>query len=177
MAFVSTAEQGIVWALDQTGSLWILDTGEISVDDVIHNESLGWTVVEDGLLVQVDVGKNGLLVGRKTDGLTYLRTGITTDLPMGDGWNQLANPGDFNAMSATVCANGDYLLLDSNNDLYIRTNVRDDKTSAGDWLLVDHVEASTVNCGFRGYFWIIRENGIAAMRTGVTAAMPQGEGW
>jgi len=27
MAFVSTAEEGIVWALDQSGSLWVLNTG------------------------------------------------------------------------------------------------------------------------------------------------------
>jgi hypothetical protein len=86
MAFVSTAEQGIVWALDVVGGLWILDTGAISEEEVVNNETLGWTLVEDGLLVQVDVGKNGRLVGRKTDGLTYFRTGITTEVPMGSGW-------------------------------------------------------------------------------------------
>jgi len=86
MSFVSTAEEKLVWALDQSGSLWVLDTGEISVDDVVHNEDEGWTLVEDGKLVQVDVGKNGRLIGRKTDGLTYFRSGITTQVPMGTGW-------------------------------------------------------------------------------------------
>jgi hypothetical protein len=93
MAFVSTAEESIVWALDQSGSLWVLDGGDISVVSVIHNEDEGWTKVEDGKLVQVDVGRNGHLIGRFTDGLTYFRTGITTDAPMGAGWSQLANPG------------------------------------------------------------------------------------
>jgi hypothetical protein len=46
MAFVSTAEQGIVWALDQDGNLWILDTGDISVQEVIDNTDGGWTLVE-----------------------------------------------------------------------------------------------------------------------------------
>jgi hypothetical protein len=89
MAFVTTAEEGIVWGLDQSGALWLYDDGTISTVDVIKNEEHGWTLVEDGKLVQVDVGKNGRLLGRKTDGLTYFRTGITTDVPMGDGWNQV----------------------------------------------------------------------------------------
>jgi hypothetical protein len=177
MAFVSTAEEGVVWALDQTGSLWILNTGTVSIGTVIKNEELGWTLVEDGLLVQVDVGRNGRLIGRKTDGNTYLRTGITTDTPMGDGWMPLSNPGSHNAVSATICANGDFLVLDAGNDLYLRTGVKDDLTEGTEWLLVDNVEASTVNCGWRGFFWVVRADGVTSMRTGVTAAMPQGDGW
>jgi hypothetical protein len=45
MAFVSTAEEGIVWALDQSGSLWVLDEGDISIQDVIDNTEHGWTLV------------------------------------------------------------------------------------------------------------------------------------
>jgi len=123
------------------------------------------------------VGRNGRLIGRKTDGNTYLRQGIATETPMGDGWLQLPNPGNHNAVSATMCANGDFLVLDENNDLYIRTGVRDDFTQGSDWLLVDNVAATTVNCGWRGFFWIVREGGVTAMRTGVTAEVPEGDGW
>jgi len=76
MAFVSTAEQGLVWALDQVGGLWLIE-GEISWEPVIRNELVGWTKVEDGKLLQVDVGRNGKLVGRWNDGQTRWRTGIT----------------------------------------------------------------------------------------------------
>jgi hypothetical protein len=76
-----------------------------------------------------------------------------------------------------MCANGDFLLLDANNDLYMRTGVADDNITGDAWLLVDSVDATTVNCGYRGYFWIVGSNGIVAMRTGVTANVPQGDGW
>jgi hypothetical protein len=76
-----------------------------------------------------------------------------------------------------MCANGDFLLLDANNDLYLRTGVTESQISGDSWVLVDNVPATTVNCGFRGYFWIVRSNGKAAMRTGVTAEVPQGDGW
>jgi hypothetical protein len=176
MAFVSTAEEQIVWALDQSGSLWILDDGSISTQRIIRNEEEGWTKVEDGKLVQVDVGRNGHLIGRFTDGLTYFRTGINVDLPMGDGWMQVAAPGS-NAVSTTMCATGDFLLLDEDKKLYMRTGVTDDNPTGVDWMLVDTVDATAVNCGYRGYFWVVRSNGLAAMRTGVTANMPQGDGW
>jgi len=51
MAYVATAEQGIVWALDGDGNVWVLDIGEISIEEEIHNEDLGWDVVESEDLV------------------------------------------------------------------------------------------------------------------------------
>jgi hypothetical protein len=48
MSYVATAEQGIAWALDCAGDVWILDTGDISEEDIPTNEEEGWTKVEDG---------------------------------------------------------------------------------------------------------------------------------
>lgn len=48
MAFVSTAEQGVVWALDQSGAVWVHDQGDISIEVTVDNENEGWTLVEDG---------------------------------------------------------------------------------------------------------------------------------
>jgi hypothetical protein len=76
-----------------------------------------------------------------------------------------------------MCANGDFLLLDAAGNLFLRTGVKEANPTGNEWMKVDNVEAHTVNCGFRGYFWIVRSNGVVAMRTGVTAALPKGDGW
>jgi hypothetical protein len=51
MAFVTTAEEGIVWGLDQSGALWLYDMGQITIQDIIKNEEEGWTLVTPDKLV------------------------------------------------------------------------------------------------------------------------------
>jgi hypothetical protein len=55
MTYVSTAEEGIVWAIDDDHDVWVLRAGTISVDVVIDNEP-EWRPVPDVKLVYVDVG-------------------------------------------------------------------------------------------------------------------------
>ena len=76
MAWVSTAEEGIVWALDEEGEVWILNDGTISVDDYVPNNELGWTLAPEALLVQVDVGYNSHVVGVDDEGKVWWRTGV-----------------------------------------------------------------------------------------------------
>jgi len=96
---------------------------------------------------------------------------------MGDNWVEIANPSASQSKMVTYCATGDMLLLTEDNNLYLRAGVTDENLTGDSWMLVDQVDATTVNCGYRGYFWIVRSNGVAAMRTGVTAKDPQGDGW
>ncbi len=76
MSYVATAEEGIVWALDDEDDIWIWEEGKISVEEVIRNEKVGFTQVA-GKLVQVDTGKDGRLVGVNSGGTAFMRTGIT----------------------------------------------------------------------------------------------------
>ena len=56
MTYVSTAEEGIVWAIDDDHDVWVLRAGSISVEDVIKNEPT-WKPIPDAKLVYVDVGR------------------------------------------------------------------------------------------------------------------------
>jgi len=58
MTFVSTSEQGIVWAIDDEADIWVLRTGSIDVTPPVQNEDHGWTEVTPLELIQVDVGYN-----------------------------------------------------------------------------------------------------------------------
>jgi hypothetical protein len=51
MQYVSTAEEGIVWAIDVEYDVWVLETGTISIAEIIKNQELGWTLVEGQKLV------------------------------------------------------------------------------------------------------------------------------
>jgi hypothetical protein len=76
MTYVSTAEEGIVWAIDDDHDVWVLKTGKITVEEQIHNDEW-WTPVTDHKLVYVDVGRQGQLVGLKDSGCSFWRKGIT----------------------------------------------------------------------------------------------------
>jgi hypothetical protein len=86
MNYVATAEQGIVWGLDKHGDIWILNTGDISDEAVIENETMGWILVADAHLVQLDVGSRGRVAGVTSTHDCMMRTGVTVDVPMGTGW-------------------------------------------------------------------------------------------
>lgn len=51
MIYVSTAEEGVVWAIDDEHDLWILKTGTISVVPVIRNDEWDWIEITDIELV------------------------------------------------------------------------------------------------------------------------------
>jgi len=45
MRWVSTAEEGIVWALDDEDDIWIWEEGKISVEEIVRNEKVGFKKV------------------------------------------------------------------------------------------------------------------------------------
>ena len=45
MKIVSTAEEGIVWALDDEDDIWIWEEGKISVEEIVRNEKVGFKKV------------------------------------------------------------------------------------------------------------------------------------
>lgn len=49
--FVSTAEEGIVWAIDVEHDVWVLETGTISIHEIIENEENGWELVVEEKLI------------------------------------------------------------------------------------------------------------------------------
>jgi hypothetical protein len=51
MNYVASAEQGVVWGLDKIGDIWILNTGTISDEVIIENETMGWVLVNEAHLV------------------------------------------------------------------------------------------------------------------------------
>lgn len=89
MSKLSSAEKGIVWAVDSgkgsEAEIWVLKVGSITVQKIIENERLGWTLVEKKL-VKVDVGYNSQVVGLDDGQDAFFRTGVTKANPMGDGW-------------------------------------------------------------------------------------------
>jgi hypothetical protein len=76
MIFTQSAEQGVVWALDDENDVWVLKAGTISVETVITNDP-DWTLIADTKLVYVDVGRQGQLVGLAESGCSFWRRGIT----------------------------------------------------------------------------------------------------
>jgi len=92
--FVSSAEEGIVWAIDPEDDVWILKTGDISIQEYTDNIEEGWTLIENyagNTLIQVDSGCNSQLVGVNSQGMAYYRTGIAKATPKGDGWSNVFN--------------------------------------------------------------------------------------
>ena len=94
MSFTSSAEVGIVWALNPEGEAWILKVGEITTHEYVENIPAGWTLVEGveggNLLIQVDSGYNSQVVGVSDTGIVYQRTGISKAEPIGSGWNDVS---------------------------------------------------------------------------------------
>jgi len=80
MIYVSTAEQGIVWAIDDDHDVWVLRAGTITTGIIINNEPT-WEKIPDMKLVYLDVGKGGQLVGLLNTGCSFWRKGITNEVP------------------------------------------------------------------------------------------------
>lgn len=92
MIYVSTAEQGIVWALDVEGDVWIYETGDITVDIPYNPEDDDFVPVgpTDLRWKAVEVGRYGLVVAINTDHDLYHRAGTPNpDTPIGTGWTLL----------------------------------------------------------------------------------------
>ena len=92
MVYVSTAEEGIVWAIDEDHDVWVLKAGVITVEEEVDN-SPTWDPVDPSIkLVYVDVGKAGQLVGLKESGCSMYKRGITSENPKGDPeWYDITN--------------------------------------------------------------------------------------
>jgi hypothetical protein len=91
MILAQSAEEGIVWALDDENDVWVLREGEISKEEPINNTP-DWVLIPDTKLTYVDVGKQGQLVGLKDTGCSFWRKGITKELPQGiNEWFDLTN--------------------------------------------------------------------------------------
>jgi hypothetical protein len=130
MQYVSTAEEGIVWAIDDDHDVWVLRTGSITTATVINNAPT-WSPIPDTVLTYVDVGRQGQLVGLKSTGCSFWRDGITSDLPQGtDSWtdmtNDQSNPDTyFKFGTIAMCETGNMFATLQGGDsvLYFRNGV------------------------------------------------------
>lgn len=50
MAYCSTAEEGIVWTIDNDGDVFILDSGSISIWVPVDNSEFDWVLAPDAEL-------------------------------------------------------------------------------------------------------------------------------
>ena len=57
MIYVSSAEEGIVWAIDEDHDVWVLKAGMISVEEEEPMEPTWWPADDKLKLVYVDSGK------------------------------------------------------------------------------------------------------------------------
>jgi len=183
MAFVSTAEQGLVWALDQVGGLWLIE-GEITWEPVIRNEEHGWTLVEPERLVQIDTGFRGHTVARNVDGKSFYREGVVNTNLMGTSWTTF---GDEQMSSITMCANRNVFAvgldglvrmrggMDSEN----RRTPNFDAPYGMSWQAVpnESYNIDQVACGYHGKVWATNPDGQVFRRTEIDADHPAGSAW
>jgi hypothetical protein len=123
MIYVSTAESGIVWALDVEGDVWIYETGTITEEDVYDpedddykkppssdNDPIRWKAVE--------VGRYGLVVALDHNHDLYHRTGTPNpDAPIGTGWELLELSQNYHSVS--VCGTGKiWAVTDAGNGVF-----------------------------------------------------------
>jgi len=125
MQYVSTAEEGIVWAIDVEYDVWVLETGKISIAQIIKNQELGWELI-DSKLVQLDVGFNGYVVGLAESGQAYWRNEITVDNAKGKGWSSITDDSNINdtGKDITICGNGEIFMLNTDGQLLHRAGVK-----------------------------------------------------
>jgi hypothetical protein len=76
-SMVTTAEEGVVWAIDAHGQTWRWNSGEISLEEIIDNTDHDWTWIDPEQLTRVDVGYNSQVVGIDTAGSAKWRVGVT----------------------------------------------------------------------------------------------------
>jgi hypothetical protein len=169
MIFAQTAEEGVVWALDDENDVWVLRAGTISVEEVIDNTPT-WTEIPNVKLVYVDVGKQGQLVALKDSGCSFWKKGITKDVPQGiDEWFDLTNDMTdaetyFKFSTIAMCQTGNMFatLKSGDSKLYFRGGVSRDYPAGSEWFQsqVDMGEnIKQVSCGFRGYVWAVSVSG------------------
>jgi len=140
MTYVSTAEEGIVWAIDDDHDVWVLRAGTISVDVVIDNEP-EWSPIPGVKLTYVDVGRQGQLVALKSSGCSFWRKGITKDTPSGvDEWFDLTNDNTneetyFKFGTIAMCATGNMFatLQGGDSKLYFRGGVSSKFPQGAEW--------------------------------------------
>jgi len=87
MEFVSTAEEGVVWTIDEEHDVWVLKAGEITEEETTTDMD-DWKQIgnETEKFIYIDAGFDGHLVALKEDGNVLYRTGISNADPEGTGW-------------------------------------------------------------------------------------------
>jgi len=177
MAWVSTAEEGIVWSLDDKGDVFVLKTGSISVDPFVPNNELGWTHAPDALLIQVDVGYNSQVAGVDEEGQVYWRTGITDGAFGGDGWTTIPDSPLMNHV--TVCDTGIFWGSTPDHKVFMRSGVDDDTPMGTEWIEVisDLHNLRQVSCGRRGWLVGRDTSNRLLMRGEISADNDQGNFW
>jgi len=187
MIFAQSAEEGVVWALDDEHDVWVLRAGTITSGEIINNEPT-WTKIPDVKLVYVDVGKEGQLVGLANTGCPFWKKGITDQNPEGvNEWWDLTNDQSnqdtyykFGTIAMCMTGNMHATLKEGDSALYFRAGVSKEYPYGVEWVRssVDAGETlKQVSCGYRGYVWAVTTSGNVLKLEGVTADQPQGTSW
>jgi len=153
---VSTAEQGVVWAIDVDGEVWRWRGGEITVEEIVNNVDHDWIHVPEAQLIKVDVGYNSQVVGiEEVGGNALFRTGVTPELVMGNGWANLGT----GFTDITMCRNGLMWATDGQS-VSFRTGIVDQVNNQGTgWEVVEQMGVTSINCGYRARLWLTTNTG------------------
>jgi len=182
MRYVSTAEEGIVWGIDIEYDVWVLHTGSISIQSIINNQELGWTLVEGQKLIQVDTGFNGYTVGLSEGGQTFWRNEITVDNAMGTSWSTLEGA---LGSDVTICGNGQIFMLNNEGGLMFRDGVKtysasqeisltDADRMGNSWESQLEGQAfKHVSCGKNGQTWLVNQDMTVSRCDTQDAANPE----
>jgi streptogramin lyase len=188
MQYVSTAEEGIVWAIDDDHDVWVLrNDGTISMGTVVNNAPT-WTLVPNSDFTYIDVGRQGQLVAVTDSGCSFWMRGITNDLPEGTNqWYDLTNNMNvpatyFKFNTISICDTGSMwaTLKTGDTNLYFRSGRSREFPWGLEWTQSANAADENLvqaSCGFRGYVWAVGASGALYRLDGVTADTPQGTGW
>jgi len=154
---VSSAEEGIVWAIDQESDIWIWEEGKISVEEIVRNKDNKWVEVDriKNKMLKVEVGKDYRAFGIDSVGTIYYRSNTASTKPMGTKWVMLDDV-QKTWWHMAACPNGDIWAVKFDGSLWYRTGLNDDAPYGTGWSKPSYtIDAKVVDigCGNRGNLW------------------------
>ncbi len=157
MSLVKTAEQGIVWGIDNDNDAWMLKGGEITVEEIVRNTDSGWTEVKSvkDRMVKIAVGKDYRAFGIDSLGTIHYRSGTSSKVPTGTEWKSINDEAKA-WKNIAACPNGDFWATKFDGTLWYRTGVNDDVHIGTGWEKCKHNPGGkviSIGCGYRGQLW------------------------
>lgn len=179
---IAVGEGPVLWGVDYAHQVWFKSVGE-SRKDVDEDKEANWDAVLplDKNMVQLDVGRDGMVWAVGSDGTVFFRLGIEETKREGTSWE--AQPKDAVttetngvANEVAICTNGHVWIRGADNKLYYRMRITDQDPKGQEWVLDDTVgsqDVTSISCGLEGQFAFVQDNQVVIKRA-VTNDDPAG---